>query len=241
MDTDQEIELQEEAPVDEKPETKEAAPEWATSMAAAMRSIADKVSQPGAPQRQGLSESQIKEINDRLTKSIVENNPLGAFTPLANEVANDRINAFRGELAPYVQAAVDTFIDRFRSTKKEDAEDKGQLKLYREVNKQFEKELEGEDLSSLASRTPAERNKFFDKAWRAAQGEVLSKRVVAKPASRPDGASGSGGSGGGGSSRGGGGTGVKLSEVEKRQLYRSMSKEKADQYIKEIEESLGNE
>jgi hypothetical protein len=155
---------------------------------------------------------------------------------LANQISRENIDNFRQGLRPYITEAVDAFVDRYRSRMKEDAEDKGQMGLYRQVNKQFDRELEGEDLASLIEKPKAERDRVLNRAWKAAKGEVLGSRVVTKSVERPAGSSGSGGSSPGSGAK----NTYTLSDVEKRQLYRSMKKEDAEKYIKEIEGVLAS-
>jgi hypothetical protein len=215
----------------------EAAPGWASEMANTMRALADKVTAVPETVRPGLTPDQIKDINEKLTKGIVEGNPLGALAPIADQISKENIEHFRKGISPYVNEAVENFVDRFRSRMKEDAEDNGQVALYKQVNKQFEKELEGENLTSLIEKPRAERDKMLGRIWNAAKGEVLGKRVQSTQEKRPPGSRGSeGGSTGGGSTK----NTYKLAENEKRQLYRSMPKEVADRYILELESQLSN-
>jgi hypothetical protein len=215
----------------------EQAPDWASSMADTMRALADRVTAPPPVANPGLTKDQIDDINARITKGIVDGNPLGTLAPFAHQVAKETVDS---SMTPIIAEAVDSFVDRFRSKKKEDAEDRGQVSLYRAVSKQFEKELEGEDLAGLVSRPRAERERVLNRAWKAATGEVLEKRVATKTEARPAGSSANGGSGSNGSNanNNNSGSSYRLSEREKNQLYRSMSKEAADKYIAEIESAL---
>jgi hypothetical protein len=231
IDVDDDITITDDSNPTPEPKV-EAAPSWASAMADTMRALADKVTAPTAPTNSGLTKDQVDDINTRITKGIVDGNPLGTLAPLAGQVATEIVD---NRLSPVVAEAVEGFVDRFRSRKREDAEDKGQAALYRQVSRQFDKELEGEDLSKLVAMPKQARDKILNRAWKAATGDVLEKRVAVRSDARPAGASAAGGSNSGEGNKSGG---YKLSERERRQLYRSMSKEAADAAIAEIEGAL---
>jgi hypothetical protein len=203
-----------------------AEPAWARAMVDALQRVGTQ-REPAAPTGQPpMSAEQIRALNEELSGQVLTN-PLGVISSIADRMASEKIAQFQRDAEPYMDGAVDGFIDRFKGRKRDDDP------LYKQTVTEFERDLESLNLRTMVGKNVKERNAELDLRWQAAQGRVLAKKVRPSTLARPPGTSA-----GDGTTLGGGPSPdkvVELSEAEKRQLYRNFPKEEADRLIASIE------
>jgi len=203
-------------------------PAWTGELVEALRRVG---SQPREPQQQPppaqMSREQLQALNDQMAIDITTK-PMETLAPFVDSIVNQRIAQLRSEAEPLLnETAVEGFIERFKSRKREDDP------LYKQTVKEFERDLADSPMA-FSGRSLSERNREAELRWDAAKGRQLSKKVVVKPPeSRPPGSSAGGGTTMGTAN---GATKVyEMTENEKRQLYRYLSKEEAEAEIARIE------